>query len=1032
MNILHLTDFHFSTKSSQQIRVVNAIISEIKTRNLVIDFVFFTGDLVFKGTNVENFQQAQNVLFYPIISELNVKKENIIICPGNHDINRNAIHSAIKSYISDQIRSNENLNDFYSRRKAPDVFNDSIAPIQTYNQFRSEFYPENSSNILKDLYSIHYRTYGGKKMGILCLNSAWLSAIDKEKTGKSDKGNLLVPISLLEEANLALQNVAIKIVLIHHPLYFLSEFNYSAVESFIHNEFSLLFLGHVHKLSASTRHSGTNGLFEHVAKASLSSNEALGCSFLQFNEDQENEIFVNEITYLEDANACHFRDAVVHTIPSGSEKHEILNFRKKVSEKISVEKQNACSLLLTKDEDSSEDFLNTYTHPLLKSKQEGTAEAKNAEAVSLEDLVSSKSNYLILGKDKCGKTSLLKRIQIEALSTYSRTGKIPLYYDAKEFDTKEDNETILEQTLLNYYSINKRKRDLLLTGSECILLIDNYNPKSAFALYFENFLNKYSEIRYIVCSEFNITRAMDLFPFGETSNERLFFHDLRRKEIVTFTEKRLANVKKKEDIQEKIILLCKQLELPLNYWTISLLLLIYNKTTDSISKNIFSILDICIDEIFSKKKLALENGRLTFDQLKRVCAELAKYLFEEHRANVFSASRINILSQIKKTKEVNNRIVADENQILDYLISSSILKVKTDESGLIVFRLNGFFEYFLALQMTKDSIFKDSIMNDEEKYLAFKNQFEIYSGFKRDDLDFLERIFNKTSLIFSNIFKNYNENKDSQLIEIVSQPSQIENIIRSVSVQRALSSYEKADIQDMSEELKINAEVHPLSEYDPSLQNSELVERYLSILARVYRNSDEIYNKQDKLLSYFRFILNSYCDFSFFIVEEFKQITKAELYNESNTVNDFLELELLRLVSNFSPIISQSAFFDGVGHYNIERTVLMEIELLERDIENNQFKLFLLYFLLIDIDLVKYKNYIDTALQNIRIPVLRYSIFLKLNFYLAFKSGSNKSLQQFLSAKIQEVTLKMDSKSDLSELHKRLQERKKISTLNKD
>ena len=33
-------------------------------------------------------------------------------------------------------------------------------------------------------------------------------------------------------------------------------------------------------------------------------------------------------------------------------------------------------------------------------------------------------------------------------------------------------------------------------------------------------------------------------------------------------------------IQEKIIQLCKQLELPLNYWTVSLLLLIHSKSTD--------------------------------------------------------------------------------------------------------------------------------------------------------------------------------------------------------------------------------------------------------------------------------------------------------------------------------------------------------------------------------------------------------------------------------------------------------------------
>jgi predicted MPP superfamily phosphohydrolase len=46
MNILHLTDFHYSTKGKDPSKIVKAIIEKIKEENRQIDFIFFTGDLV--------------------------------------------------------------------------------------------------------------------------------------------------------------------------------------------------------------------------------------------------------------------------------------------------------------------------------------------------------------------------------------------------------------------------------------------------------------------------------------------------------------------------------------------------------------------------------------------------------------------------------------------------------------------------------------------------------------------------------------------------------------------------------------------------------------------------------------------------------------------------------------------------------------------------------------------------------------------------------------------------------------------------
>lgn len=122
---------------------------------------------------------------------------------------------------------------------------------------------------------------------------------------------------------------------------------------------------------------------------------------------------------------------------------------------------------------------------------------------------------------------------------------------------------------------------------------------------------------------------------------------------------------------------------------------------------------------------------------------------------------------------------------------------------------------------------------------------------------------------------------------------------------------------------------------------------------------------------------------------------------------------------------------DGLGHFNLERMIKNEIQKLETSPDENQYKLFILYFLLLDIDLNSNKEYIQTAMDKITMPVLKYIIYIKLNYYLAFKAGSNKQLQHELSNKIQRAKLNIDSKADISDIQKQIQEKKRQSSINK-
>lgn len=1026
MNILHLTDLHYFERGKNPTKLVQAITAKIKEERIHIDFVFFTGDIVSIGEEKAQYSQAIHLLFDSLQSELGIDPNNFIICPGNHDIDRNKISKSLKAYFNAEIKDNDQLNKFY--RTKDNDYQNSLAPLSPYKKFADEYYTDKRANELNDIFSIHHREYNGKKLSIVCVYTPWLSAL----FGEEDKGNLLLPTDMMSELIEKTKSSDVKIILMHHPVYFLKEYNAYEVENKIHSNFNMLFSGHIHKISSISRHSGTNGIFEHVAMASLTSTGGQGCSLVCVDDIEENKIIVREIAYSEEINKCSIGDAINYTIPCGDEKLEILSFRKKLHDKIALEIDNANKLLLINDDENGCDFLSLYNHPVIKSEAESNLESKHCPIIPLEELINSSENYYILGKDKCGKTTLLKRIQIEVLMNFNRTGQIPFYLDARDYESKIDNKFSIIDLLREYYGINRSKATDIIESSNFILLIDNFAPDTDFSAYLTNdFLPKHTKLRFIACSEECLYNKIEALPFGDIDINKLYFHNLRKVELVQYTEKRLTSSTQIDSIRNKIICICKQLELPLNYWTISLLLLIHHKSSESYAKNLFSILDVCIDEIFNKKQILLSRSKISFEQLKKVCASLAKKMFENHAATVYSVSKEELLSYLKEMLEENDRLNISEAEIFNYLDKSGIIKLKYDD-GRYAFRLNGFFEYFLAYQMTKDVAFKVSIIDNDEMFIAFKNQIEIYSGFKRDDYDFLSAVYKKVTKKVNPIWEQYEGSLDEQLLQKIKTQKEIEDFCKTQSVTRTLSAIEQAKFEDQFEEPTFDSEVHIIPIVDTTNLTFDVVERYMSILSRTYRSSDEISGKTQEKNDIFQYILNGYCKLGFYLVDDFKKRIQDE-YASKNIEADFREMpefKLLNFISNFSPLVCQIALYDGIGHFSLERLVKKEIEEILKSESIEEYKLFMLIFLLLDIDLDSNKEYILKAMQNIRMNVLKYAIVVKLNYYLAFNAGNNKGLQKTLSQNIQQARINLDNTTSLSDIQRQIHAKKRESRIN--
>ena len=171
--------------------------------------------------------------------------------------------------------------------------------------------------------------------------------------------------------------------------------------------------------------------------------------------------------------------------------------------------------------------------------------------------------------------------------------------------------------------------------------------------------------------------------------------------------------------------------------------------------------------------------------------------------------------------------------------------------------------------------------------------------------------------------------------------------------------------------------------YDSIEKNSQNLEKFLFILARVFRNS----NINDSVLSdkVLDFILDSTCNLSFLILEEG--------LNETNPS------EYLSLLSTFTPFVAQGFLSEALSQSNLETLFLDKIEHLKEG-EGNDFKLYILYNLVIDLDLKSNKKYIPDMIKYTSNNIIKFAILSKLLSHLMFGIYLSEDTKDFIESQI--------------------------------
>ena len=467
MRIIHLSDLHFGERYKEKIK--RMLPSYIKTINKIntdkkIDLIVFTGDIVWSGVSMDVFSEVDSNFVKPTIDSISLEKDKFILCPGNHDMSNVNELPAITDYI-DKLQDNDELNSFVTNKDQQ--FDLSYDKSNNYLTFAKKKYTEDS---ISQLFHSFERVIRGHKIGIVSLHTPWRSFIGNHS------GHLLIPTQTIYDAYNTLPQCDLYISLMHHPLNDLQPYNKDQVEDILFEKFHINFSGHYHKKRQGVIFTYDIGMLSISAMASMSGNDGsmIGFSVVDIDVDTF-EIDISNYTYVQHDNAFLESSSVSHKLPMNEEKSSQVNILKRLKELHEDVTEEANSLLINYDDTEDRTFIEQFNNPILKEKShfESIEDQNKLKNFKTEQLF--KENYIIFSKDKYGKTSLLRKLQLDLIEGFKKIKTIPIYMDFKNIDRLESISLLSE--IRKIFPLPKAKAKLLISKSKFHFLIDKVDKK---------------------------------------------------------------------------------------------------------------------------------------------------------------------------------------------------------------------------------------------------------------------------------------------------------------------------------------------------------------------------------------------------------------------------------------------------------------------------------------------------------------------------------------------------------------------------
>jgi hypothetical protein len=242
-SIIHLSDLHFRQNwYEEQGLVLDAFFKDLAKQIQGLDtsnvFFIFSGDLVLAGEKEELYEAFFNY-FDTELNKLKILKDQRICIPGNHDVSQSFVQTKQVEHegVISQRLSEKEFNDYVS--KSPNILTDKF---HNYFTFQTKFarFGIAADGITGAGWNLD------QNIGLFCLNTALCST--GGLGGTTDRERLAIDTRTLQKWTMECKSDT-KILVMHHPLSWLTEWAQSEISKLLHNKYALCLSGHVHDQS---------------------------------------------------------------------------------------------------------------------------------------------------------------------------------------------------------------------------------------------------------------------------------------------------------------------------------------------------------------------------------------------------------------------------------------------------------------------------------------------------------------------------------------------------------------------------------------------------------------------------------------------------------------------------------------------------------------------------------------------------------------------------------------------------------------
>lgn len=242
MKILHVSDLHLKAQGDfGQELVIERMLEDVKRAadDAPFDAAVISGDLAATGQPVE-FDRVQELLIQPLLEALALPVSKVVIVPGNHDIDRNLIGAFLEPGLKASLDSTEQVD---ALAQNPTEFDAALRRLDAWGNLESRLYGSEPLLVTNRLARTHLPEIWGGSLGVVALNSAWRAT---GAPNDADRGTLIISESHAVNALEAIQSADTRIVVMHHPLNWLTDWSHSALRLELERRGCVVLSGHEH------------------------------------------------------------------------------------------------------------------------------------------------------------------------------------------------------------------------------------------------------------------------------------------------------------------------------------------------------------------------------------------------------------------------------------------------------------------------------------------------------------------------------------------------------------------------------------------------------------------------------------------------------------------------------------------------------------------------------------------------------------------------------------------------------------------